>query len=272
MNNLWPGNLAVFVKMFCALVWMMTNIGCSSETQTITGRVIDESGAALSGAEVTACYSGWGWSSGLLVWDKNYCSKPVLTNNEGKYVINFSGADFIKLRAKKDGWIQTQDFNAKDSRIILIESQVHSSRKNAAAKLQEESFRKRLAGESDVAYYCRVIMPKARAVTVDYKKEALSIVPVLLKWDPQRVGLFAVSGSALAVNSLAREIVFRVEGQTLNGDFSLRSAERKCGQDISFIDFSNHNSHYEAAEGFEVFIPSIVAMFDMQTWDISAEP
>ncbi len=84
-------DLAAFIKIACAILFLSAGSGCSDEPITITGRVLDESGASVSGVAVSACYLGWGWSGHQLVWDKDYCSETVQTNSGGSYVINFRG-------------------------------------------------------------------------------------------------------------------------------------------------------------------------------------
>jgi len=102
------------IKIAWAALILLANTACNHDSRTISGEILYESGAALSGVRVTACYSGWGWSAGSLVWDKDYCSDPVLTDQDGKYVIQFSGPEAMRLRAVKKGWVQTRDFNTKE--------------------------------------------------------------------------------------------------------------------------------------------------------------
>ncbi len=260
------------IKYACAILFLIASPGCAYENQKITGKVIGESGVALSGVSVTACYSGWGWSSGHLVWDKSYCSKPVLTDDYGLYVINFKGPDFIRLKAKKNGWIQTQDFNARDSQIILIRNEVYSSRMRAEASLHEKNFRKRASNESAREYYCRVILSRSRSINLDYQGGVtLSIVPILHKDDDHRDVFFAVKGETKATHSLVNEAVFRINGQTVNKNFSFRSGEKSCETDIHFIVSNISGLHLESDKRLEILVPSIRAMFDIQTWNLSAE-
>lgn len=253
-------------------MFLTASFACTRELQTITGKVVDESGAALNDAAVTACYSGWGWSSGQLVWDKDFCSEPVLTNNEGFYVISFKGPNFIRLRAKKKGWIQTQDFNANDSRIILIQNKVYSARIVAEASLREITFRQRLSDESDVEYYCRVVISRNRPITLNYRGATLSIVPSLLLSDDQGVALFGMQGSAVAVSSFANEAMFRINGEMVNGNFSFKPGVKVCGPDIHFIGSTASGIHLETDKRIEIFIPSIRAMFDVQSWINTVKP
>ena len=141
------------VIIHCSLTILITHSSCSYERQVITGTVEDESGSALSGASVTACYSGWGWSSGYLVWDKEYCSEPVTSTDDGLYEITINSSRYIRLRAKKQGWIQTGDFNRSNPRIILTPTSFFHNKHREKIRLREEQFRKRLTGESATRYY-----------------------------------------------------------------------------------------------------------------------
>ena len=263
---------ATIIKIVCVFLFLVADTGCAYERQTITGKVVDESGAALSGVAVSACYSGWGRSSGYVVWDKNFCSEIILTNNDGSYVINFEGPGDMRLMARKDGWIQTQDFNISDSSIFLTRAEEYSARQADDARIREEDFRQRLTDESNAEYYCRVILSRTRSVTLDYQGESLSIVPILIKYDDHSDALFAVSGSSMAASSFANEFVIRVNGQTVNGSFSVRSAMTTCRSDIHFIEARIPGLQLGKDERIEILIPGIHALLDMQIWNYSIKP
>jgi len=272
MNKFKRNYYATVIKIACALLLLIANAGCTYETQTITGKIVDESGAALSDVAVSACYSGWGRSSGYVVWDKDFCSDVILTNTDGSYIIFFKGPDVMRLRAKKDGWIQTQDFNTKDSRIFLTKTADNSARQAAETKLRKENFRTRLPDESVAGYYCRVILSNIQPITLDYQGEPLSIVPSLLKYDNHSDALFAVRGSSKAASSFANEAVFRINGQTVNDNFSLRTAVTTCKSDIHFIEARIPDLFLGKDERIEILVPSIRALLDMQTWSHSVKP
>ncbi len=262
----------MIIKIVCAFLFLAAGAGCAYETQTITGKVVDESGAALSDVAVSACYSGWGRSSGYMVWDKDFCSAIILTKNDGSYVIHFKGPGVMRLRARKDGWIQTKDFNTSDSRILLTRSEDHSARQAAETRLREENFRHRLSDESDAEYYCRVILSRIRSVTFKYQGESLSVVPSLLTYDDQSDALFAVRGSAITANSFANEVEFRINGQTVDDDFSFSSIVTSCKSDLHFIKAKIRSSYLGKDERIEILIPSIHALLDMQIWSNSIKP
>lgn len=271
MNKIKRNYSATVIKIACAFLLLTIDSGCTYGNQTITGKVVDESGAALSDVAVSACYSGWGWSSGV-VWDKDYCSELILTNDDGLYIIDFKGPDVMRLRARKDGWIQTQDFTTKDSRIFLTKTAEYSARQAAETRLREENFRDRLPDESDAEYYCRVILSRVQPVTLDYRGEPLSIVPSLLIYDDHSDALFAVHGSSLAASSLAKEIVLRMNGQTVSGNFSFRSIVPTCKADIHFIEARIPALYLGKDERIEILVPSIHALLDMQNWSRSVKP
>lgn len=259
---------ATIIKIACAFLLMTVDTGCTYETQTIAGKVVDESGVALSDVAVIACYSGWGWSSGYVVWDKDFCSEPDLTNKDGSYVINFECPDVMRLRARKDGWTQTRDFNATDSQIILSKYEVYSEKIGTEARLQEENSQQWLPDESETEYYCRVILSKRRPVTLGYQGESLSVVPILLKSKGRDEVLFAVRGSSVAANSFAKEVVFRINGQVVKGNFSFRKGVKSCEPELYFIVTNISDLPLEKDNRFEIFVPGIRAMLDMQIWQI----
>jgi hypothetical protein len=83
--------LVIIFKAALTLLLLVAVIGCPYDPLTITGKVVDESGAALGDVTVWACYSGWGWPKGHLGWDQDYCSETIQTNQDGRYVIKFKG-------------------------------------------------------------------------------------------------------------------------------------------------------------------------------------
>ena len=271
MNKAKLYHSATIIKIVCAFLFLTADTGCTYDNQTITGQVVDESGSALNDVAVSACYSGWGWSSGYVVWDKDYCSDVVLTDNDGSYVINFKGPDVMRLRAMKDGWLQTQDFNTKDLRIFLTKTAEYSERQATKTRRQEENLRHRLADESEAEYYCRVILTRIRSVALDYQGQPLSIVPSLLRYNDHSGALFAVRGSSMAASSFAEEAMFRINGQTANSNFSPRSASTTCKSDIHFIEAKLPLSLRED-ERIEILIPSIQALLDMQLWSNTIKP
>lgn len=246
------------------IVLLLVGSGCTHE-QTISGQVVDESGTALSGAAVTACYSGWGWSNGQLVWDKDYCSAPVLTDAAGSYVINFSGPDAMRLRADKQGWVQTQDFHAAQSRVILTPQAAYRARSAAAAKEQEETFRDRLLGETAADYYCRVILSRVRSINLDYRDEKLAITPSLLTF-AEREAYLALHGSPATAQAFCAEAQLRINGAPISGAFSLQPATPGCGADLQLVAVHLPDPVPARGDRIELLIPSLSAMFELQLW------
>lgn len=246
----------------------MTGSACSYEPLTITGKVVDEFGHALIDVDVWACYSGWGWSEegGYLVWDKNYCSETTQTNHDGLYVITFKGPTSSRLMARKDGWVQTQDYNTTHSSIVLTKSEDHSDRLRAESMQRELEHRQRLPGESETDYYCRVILPEIRSVNLSYQDEPLSITPALLKHDSQSDALFAIRGSSGAVKAFSYEMVLKINGETSDNNVLLKSVETSCRLDVHFIGVSIPDLNAWTDARVEILVPSISAMFDMHIW------
>lgn len=266
MNNRNNKKLTTPFRFICTILFLMTAIGCSYEPLTIIGKAVDESGAALGNVTVWACYSGWGWGEeeGYLVWDKNYCSETTQTNHDGLYVITFKGPASSRLRARKDGYVQTQDFNTTHSRIVLTSSEVHRTRLRAEANQRGLEHRRRRAEESETDYYCRVIFPDFRPVNLNYKAEALSITPALLGHDSQSDALFAVRGLSGAVDEFSREVVLKVNGEALDSNLSLMSVETSCGVDVHFIGVNIPGLNAWPDNGVGILVPGSNAMFDMQ--------
>ncbi len=272
MNKWKIKKLATNIKIVCAFLFLMTGVACSHDPLTITGRVVDESGNSLSDVSVWACYSGWGWGeAGYLVWDKDYCSETTQTNHDGLYIITFKGPVSSRLRASKDGWVQTQAFNTTHSRIVLTWSEDHSSRLRAEAKKRDLEHRQRRAEESETGYYCRAILPENKFVNLNYQDETLAITPSLLVNDTQSDALFAVRGSSRGVNTFLGELVLKINGEAPGSDFSLKSVDTSCGLDVQFIGVSIPGLNAWAEARLEILAPSVSAMFDMQIWTHSTQ-
>ena len=273
MNDGKKKKLTATIKFVCTIMFLMTGIACSYEPLTITGKVVDESGNALNDVTVWACYSGWGRSEaeGYLVWDKNYCSETTQTNHDGLYVITFKGPTSSRLRAKKDGWVQTQDFNTTHSRIFLTRSEVQRSRLRAEAKQRGLKHRQRQTEESETGYYCRVIFPDTRPVNLNYKNEALSVTPAIFGQKGQSDALFAVRGLSKAVQKFSNEAVLMINGEAADSNLSFKPVETNCGMDIYFIGVHVPGLKAWPDNGIEILVPSINAMFDMQIWYNSIE-
>lgn len=266
MSNEICNCLGTTFKVACALLFLVAGIGCSYDPLTITGKVVDESGAALGDVTVWACYSGWGWNNGYLVWDQDYCSETVQTNQDGRYVIKFKGPASLRLRARKDGWVQAQDFNTTHSRIILTKNADYSARLRSEAQLREKRRRQRIPAESDTEYYCRVILPEVRPVNLNYQKEILLITPNLLSIKDNRDAFFALRGSSSAVNAFTSEMVLRVNGETRNNSILLNAVGAGCEDGIHFVGVNLPSIDSWTNTRVEILVPSISAMFDIQIW------
>jgi hypothetical protein len=270
MNNWKIKKRATNIKFACTFLFLMTGVACSHDPLTITGKVVNESGNSLSDVSVWVCYSGWGWGeASYLVWDKDYCSETTQTNQEGLYNITFKGPISSRLRAKKDGWVQTHDYNTTHSRIILTKSEDYSSRLRAESMQRELKHRQRLPEESETAYYCRVVLPEVQSVNLSYQNEPLSISPAFLKLDTQNYALFAIRGSSRAVKAFSCEMILKINGETPDSNVLLKSVETSCGPDVHFLEVSTPDLTAWATSRVEILVPSISAMFDMHIWSRS---
>jgi len=272
MNNFKFNRPATIIKIACVFLFLMADAGCGYESQTITGKVLDESGATMSDVAVTACYSGWGLSNGQLVWDKDFCSEPAVTDSAGLYVIHFKGPGSMRLMARKDGWIQTQDFNTTHSRVILTRSEDYSARLTSEARLQEKKFRNRLPGESDTEYYCRVIVVRIKSFDVNYQGERLSITPSLLTFGDHNDALFALRGSSAAVDSFSKEALLKINGIMVRQNFSIRLMATPCTSDLHFMALTIPEPNPGPGGRIEILVPSIRALLDMHVWNYSEKP
>jgi hypothetical protein len=253
-------------SLFFAVLCLIALPACTRDEQTIEGAVVDESNAPVPGATVTACYSGWGWSNGQLVWDKVFCSDPVVSNNEGKYAIIFKNADFVRLNAKKEGWTQAKDFNSNDVKIILIPTKAHMERVAREAHARDEESRKRLESETDADYYCRVLVPHSSSVNLKYQKQTLTVVTSFLLSDSQPSAIFGVRASPLSANAFASEAQLEIHGRKFNTHLSHQTKTKSCAPDFHLIESKLDNFNMDSVQTLEVYLPSISSMFELQKW------
>jgi len=254
---------------WATLIWLILLLalaGCTRQEQQISGQVIAESGAALSDVAVTACYSGWGWSFGQLVWDKDYCSAPVATDREGRYLINFSGPPSMRLRAEKAGWVQTRDYNATQPHLVLTPLADYLARSAAAAKEREETFRDRSPGETAADYYCRVILSRVRGINLRYQTAKLAITPSLLTGDDLNRAYFALSGPGAATSSFCAEARIRANGQPVEAQLSVVPTETNCKAELQMIGVVAPAGIPTTADPLELVVPSLGTMFELQIW------
>jgi len=251
------------------LIWLLPLLalaGCTDQEQQLSGQVVAESGAALGDVAVTACYSGWGRSNGQLVWDKDYCSAPVATDRDGRYLINFSGPRSMRLRAKKAGWVQTRDFHSTQSRLVLTPLAAYQVRSAAAAKEREETFRDRRTGEIAADYYCRVILSRVRSIDLSYHAARLAVTPSLLRGDDPNRAFFALSGPAAATRSFCAETRIRINGQAVGAQLSPVPTETSCQAELQLIEVVVPAGIPTIAVPLELVVPSLGAMFELQIW------
>jgi hypothetical protein len=261
------------IKIALAVLCLLTGAACSDEPLTVTGKVVDESGNALSEVSVRACYSGWGWGEGegYLVWDKDYCSKTTRTDADGLYVISFEGPASSRLRARKDGWVQAGSFDATQSRIVMARSEDYSARLREEANERALEHCRRQPLEPDTGYYCRVVLPEVRPVDLKYQGEVLAVTPLALEGERQTEAMFAVRGSFGAVDAFSREIVLKIDGEAQDLSFSIKNAKSGCDQDLHFLEFRMSDLDAWAGVQMDLIAPGAKAMFEVNMHTCSAE-
>jgi hypothetical protein len=118
--------------------------------------------------------------------------------------------------------------------------------------------------ETGSAYYCRKILPEIRPVRLNYQDESLLVTPVLLAGKGQDNALFAVRGSFGAAQELAREVVFKIDGETIISKTALLDAGASCGEKSHLIDVKLGDLNVWPEYGVELLVPDIKALFDVE--------
>jgi hypothetical protein len=264
MNPLIIKKLPKAISLTAILFFLLSCAACGYDPLTITGKVVDEEGNALSDVSVWACYSGWGWGKEeeYLVWDKDTCSETVQTDTQGMYAISFKGPVSSRLRARKDGWVQANDYNTSHSQIVMTRTEDHSARLRDAAKQRDLQRAKRAGTETDTDYYCRVVMSGARSVRLHYQDEVMVVSPTLVEDESQTMAMFAVEGSSKAAKAFAKELVLKVNGETQDISFSTYAGGSDCADDLSFVEFKSQGVAAWCDATVELLLPSVKAMFD----------
>ena len=251
-----------------ALLVVLAQSACIHERQKITGTVVDESGAPLRDVTVMACYQGWGRSNGQLVWDKRYCSEAVLTDHAGNYAIVFTGPAHMTLHARKENWLQLQDFNVSSSQIILTSVTKRNARLRKEEQARERAFRLLRPGETASDYFCRVVISRVSSVKLDYHQESISIPQALLHVVGTDSILFVVRGSVEAVEALVEEVQVGDDRSQLARDFTVLQDVATCESNTHIVQTSAKGVTALLDERVEVLLPSIRAGWDMAVWRI----
>jgi hypothetical protein len=121
---------------------------------------------------------------------------------------------------------------------------------------RELKHRQRLLGESETAYYCRVVLPEIQSVNLSYQNEPLSISPAFLKLDTQSDALFAIRGSSRVVKVFSYEMVLKINGETPDSNVVLKSIETSCGPDVHYLEVSTPDLNAWAEPRLEILVPS----------------
>ncbi len=220
----------------------------------IRGIVVDEQGVPLHGVQIVACYDGWGFSFGQLVWDKQFCSPPVLTASDGHYQIDFKRA--MRVIARKEGWSQTQDAHPHTSLIVLTPAALYRQRlAQQTQRLRAEQLA-RTPNESDTDYYCRTIVEHLRPISVHYLQDKMDIFPKLL---------FSSSGTLFAFRAaeplrqhFASQVKIFHQGKELHAPLTLLSSQGICN--VSFLQIP---PEFSQTQPLELFIPQSQALVEL---------
>ena len=257
----------IFTKKTYLLLSLIVLTGCIYKFQSITGKVVDELGNSIPGVMVSACYSGWGWSVNGLVWDKRYCSEPVITDVDGVYSIGFRGPDVMGFKIDKEGWVQTKSHRINDSQIVLMRRDKYFKQLAIKRKLAEEIFRVRQPNESNADYYCRVILNDSGKIKLKYKGQRLKIAQTLMSYPDQSLNIFSVQGDYKLANDFASEVRLRVNREEVDSDIHVRKDNTDCPKDIFFLEVRLPYSTNEFSDAIEILVPSVKALFDMYIWN-----
>lgn len=253
----------IFLKNPLFLLSLFIIIGCEYKFQTITGEVADESGNSIPDVIISACYSGLGWSLNGLVWDKTYCSEPVLTDVEGIYSIGFRGPDVMGFKTDKEGWVQTKSHRTNDSQIVLMRQDKYFKQQALQRKLTEENFRIREPKESNADYYCRVILNESGKINLKYKGQRLKIFQALMLYPNQSLSIFAVQGDYKLASDFANEARLRVNRKEIDGAIHLSKDKAECLNNMFFIEARLPYLINEFSGAIEVLVPSVKLLLDM---------
>lgn len=109
-------------------------------------------------------------------------------------------------------------------------------------------------------------------MNLNYLGESLAVTPRLLKYGDHNQALFALRGSSRAASFFSEEVLLKINGQTVNGNFSFRQVETSCDSDIHFVGANIPELPLGIDKRLEILVPSIRAMFDMHIWPHSVEP
>ncbi len=244
----------------CSLI--LFSSGCEYEHRTLQGVVKDENGAVIPGVSVTACYSGWSWANGSLVWDKSFCSQPARTDESGKYTIDFRGPPAMRLRAVKDGWVQTHNFSNTDKQITLVKKETYQARLAQEANLKNILFLKRRPNESDREYYIRVIQPASDRVTLQYMNRKLTVLQSALVEGNR--ALFAVRGERQTVFHFSREVILKNNRKPVISQTTVSKQDNNHDTDMFFIDMDFRGQNSSPLTKPTLLVPSIHAEFGMR--------
>jgi hypothetical protein len=100
------------------LVAALALSGCRGEKQ-LSGRVFDfDTGRPLAGVRIIARQSGWGLSSGSLVWDKTFISESR-SNPQGEFTLRYRVGDSANLIASHPEYQSFYSWYPADAQVTI---------------------------------------------------------------------------------------------------------------------------------------------------------
>jgi len=254
---------------------LLFGVGCRSyETKQYEGKVVDEHEEPIQNVEVRLCYTGWGWDWSMqggfpLTMGQPFCSEPVTTDRFGNYKVVFAGPPSTFLRARHHGWIQVKSYLAKNNRVVMIRREEEIRRRTDQEAKQERAYRRRIMGEPDTEYYCRVIRGRSRNVKISYRGRQVKIIQTLMSNGHL---LFAAKGVYGDIKSIAKEMSISIDNagkQLLSDDFTVLPSSILCDKDIYFVEAKSyaHTTDLNSIEEVNVILPELQIGFSMDVWE-----
>ncbi len=156
-----------------------------------------------------------------------------------------------------------------DNKRTDLELRQSQSRLIEHTKRLENTSSTKKPGESDVAYYCRVICRHTGKSVIDYHGYRVKIYTTVL---PSDNPLFAVEGPYNAVKMIANEAIITEpiaagRKELLTGFIPL-PIEITCGEGVYFIQAKSsiYSNDLSSLEKVEISLPSIHVLFPMTVW------
>ena len=265
-------NIQMIILLTVALLF---GVSCTDyATKQYEGKVVDEQGEPIQNVEVTLCYTGWDWDWSMpggfpLTMGKPFCSETVTTDRFGNYKATFAGPQSTVLYARHPEWVQTRSFLAKNNRVVMIRREEYNRRRADKEAKRENAFRRRVTGESDTEYYCRVIRQRSENIEMVYHGRRVKIFQTLMSNGHL---LFAGKGVYDDIKAIAKEMSVSIDNageQLLSDDFTVLPDTISCGDDIYFIATKSYvyTTELNSGEKVNAILSGLRAGFPMYIWE-----